>query len=129
MRLVNFAYTLIAMLLMAAPAWAQDQDTTFRELVCRMAVGNVAGARQPMLELYGDPEATRKSGGAYGLFTGFYHGNRGWSGHGPDLDGVHAARFLSDGTQFTNADAAQLRAVTRTFRKTVCDNLPTPTPQ
>ena len=99
----------------------------FRSLICRMAVGNAVGENQPMLEIYGAQDASWKTGGAYGLFTGFYSGPRGWSGHGPTLD--EAPRYLKDGTQFTNKDSERLRTVTAEFRQRVCENLPTPTPQ
>lgn len=113
----------IALLLMLMSAHvAIAQEDTFRELVCRMAVGNVVGHDQPMLELYGDAEATWKSGGSYGLYTGMYYGSRGWSGHGSDLNGEGHQRWLADGTQFTNADAAKLRSVAMTFRQKVCEN-------
>jgi hypothetical protein len=121
----------LALGIMIAVALAQEvtptppDDRDFRELICRMAVGNVVGRNQPMLEIYGAQDASWKTGGAYGLFTGFYSGPRGWSGHGPTLD--EAPRYLKNGTQFTNADSERLRAITAEFRQRMCDALPTPT--
>ena len=100
----------------------------FKELLCRMAVGNAQSGAQDrgdlFIELYAKPDATFKLRGRYGLLTGFYYGPRGASKHGPTLD--DPTRYLKDGTPFTNGDAAHLRSITAEFRAGACDELPTP---
>jgi hypothetical protein len=95
-----------------------------RELLCRMAVGNIQEHAQDKFnlyaELYADVEATYHLG-AYGLLTGLYYGPGGVSHFGPTMDDPIAPRYFEDGTQAHDYMAAELRASTAEFRRTKCE--------
>src|SRR5262245_35291230 len=139
-------WILAAWITTISPALAQDNPTptppiviprdgeAFKEMMCRMAVGNIAGHVQERanlyLVLYRDQAAASSTDKAYGLLTGAYYGDRGVSGHGPTLDDPKEARYLKNGAAFHNEDAARLRATTAAFRQGACDAImPDPEPE